>query len=70
MDYDVDQNGRLTNFECRLDDWGIAAMNPGGRYYGGTPLYAGPRSFEQLNKDLFSFGRLATELFVYKTGLS
>ena len=56
-------------FECFLADWGTAYVY-GGKYFGGTPGYAGPRSFQPSNKDLFSFGRLALELFLDEAGRS
>merc|ERR1712048_866606 len=34
---------------------------------GGTPVYAGPWTFSDFHKDLFSFGRLAMELFMNKS---
>ena len=52
-------------------DWGSAKVGTdGGVFYGGTPVYAGPKTFEDsVNKDLFSFGRLAMELFMDKSGI-
>ena len=49
----------MSNFSSILADWGTA----GGDHYGGTPLYAGPRTYELSHKDIFTFGRLALELF-------
>ena len=51
-------------------DWGSAFVGVnGGRFFGGTPVYAGPRTFNAYtDKDLFSFGRLAMELFMDKSG--
>ena len=49
-------------------DWGSASFEEGGSFLGGTPVYAGPRTFEDLNKDLFSFGRMAMELIMDKSG--
>ena len=51
-------------------DWGSAFVGfDGGRFYGGTPVYAGPGTFEAyVDKDMFSFGRLAMELFMDKSG--
>ena len=63
VDYD-DQGGKISNFKCYLADWGTA----GGTHLGGTPVYAGPRTYETRNKDLFSFCRLALELFLEKKG--
>ena len=43
----------------------IAAHN----FLGGTQAYAGPNTFElSLNKDLYSFGHLAMELMLDKSG--
>ena len=51
-------------------DWGSANIGfDGASFLGGTPVYAGPRTFELNNKDLFSFGRLAMELFMDKSGI-
>ena len=51
-------------------DWGSADVGyESGEFFGGTPVYAGPRTFDNyLDKDLFSFGRLAMELFMDKSG--
>ena len=59
----------MVNFNCVLGDWGTANVHVndgimGGLFFGGTPVYAGPRSFEMSNKDIFSFCRLALELFI------
>ena len=55
----------MTNFKCVLGDWGTSYTGfVGERCFGGTPGYAGPRTFETHFKDLFSFGRLALELFL------
>ena len=53
-----------------VGDWGSAHVGyDGGSFFGGTPVYAGPRTFDTLvNKDLFSFGRLAMELMLDKSG--
>ena len=63
IDYDLN-GGVVSNFSSILADWGTA----GGSHNGGTPLYAGPRTYELDNKDIFSFGRLALEL--YEKGIS
>ena len=78
VDYEI-KNDEVTGFECYLTDWGIGTVhsdsfysggNPySGLYLGGTPVYAGPRSFRVLGKDLFSFARLTLELFLDKEGL-
>ena len=50
-------------------DWGSAWVGTdGGVFLGGTPVYAGPKTFDFTHKDLFSFGRLAMELFMNKSG--
>ena len=56
-------------------DWGSANDERpanAGNFLGGTPVYAGPKTFEaaQLRplKDLFSFGRIALELMMDKSG--
>ena len=53
-----------------VGDWGSAQVGYGvGQFFGGTPVYAGPRTFHAgHNKDLFSFGRLAMELMLNKSG--
>ena len=43
-----------------MGDWGTA----GTHHKGGTPMYAGPRTYEENLKDLFSFARLTLELFL------
>ena len=58
VDYN-DQGGVVTNFKCILADWGTA----GDVHFGGTPLYAGPKTYEAEPKDLFTFGRVALEFF-------
>ena len=60
----------MTNFRCVLADWGTAKTGRGGEgsFFGGTPVYAGPRSFETFDKDLFSIGQLALELFLSQQG--
>ena len=50
-------------------DWGSAKIGyEGVEFFGGTPVYAGPQTFDQADKDLFSFGRIAMELFMDKKG--
>ena len=52
-----------------VGDWGSAHVGyGGGLFYGGTPVYAGPLTFTEGTKDLFSFGRLAMELMLDKSG--
>ena len=58
----------MTDFRCVLADWGTAYF--GNAFFGGTPVFAGPRSFEGDNKDLFSIGRLALDLFLSQQGNS
>ena len=62
MDYDFDGT-TVSNFECYLADWGTADF-----HFGGTPMYAGPRTYARAYKDLFSFARLALELFLEHEG--
>ena len=50
-------------------DWGSAFVGDGGgKFLGGTPVYAGPRTFIAFKKDLFSLGRIAMELLLDKKG--
>ena len=66
---DYEYNGtKVTNFKMVVADWGSATIRDGGRFPGGTPVYAGPRTFDRYSKDLFSFGRLAMELMMDKSG--
>ena len=62
VDYDYNA-ATVSNFRCYLADWGTA-----GNYKGGTPMYAGPRTYENISKDLFSCGQLALELFLAREG--
>ena len=67
VDYEI--NGEsVTNFKMVVADWGSANIGAGGDFFGGTPVYAGPTTFIFANKDLFSFGRLAMELMMDKSG--
>ena len=73
VDYEI--NGDIvTNFKMVVADWASAYVRGGGEFYGGTPVYAGPNTFESFytfdlaGKDLFSFGRLAMELMMDNTG--
>ena len=63
---------KVTNFKMVVADWGSAGARGFGAFLGGTPVYAGPQTFRESythgNKDLFSFGRLAMELFMDKSG--
>ena len=68
---DYDYNGsQVTNFKMVVGDWGSGDVGTaGGAFYGGTPVYAGPNTFYgSYDKDLFSFGRIAMELFTDKSG--
>ena len=68
IDYNVNNND-VTNFNMVIADWGSAeAGDDGGKFYGGTPVYAGPNTFSSGTKDSFSFGRLAMEFFMDKSG--
>ena len=72
VDYEINGDN-VTNFKMVVADWGSAYVGGygdyyGGEFHGGTRVYAGPWSFDRFNKDLFSFGRLAMELFMDKTG--
>ena len=74
VDYEINGNN-VTNFKMVVADWGSACGKIkngerlfGGKFFGGTPVYAGPETFKQSAKDLFSFGRLAMELFMDKSG--
>lgn len=59
----------ITNFKMVVADWGSANVGGTGVFSGGTPVYAGPNTFNIFDKDLFSFGRLAMELMMDKTGI-
>ena len=61
VDYDYN-GGLVSNFRCVLADWGTVV------HRGGTPMYAGPRTYEDNDKDVFSLGRLALELFLEPKG--
>ena len=58
----------MIDFEMVVADWGSAKIEDGGQFFGGTPVYAGPQTFNKYDKDLFSFGRMAMELFMDKSG--
>ena len=66
----------VTNFKMVVADWGSSHVRgggpTGGQFLGGTPVYGGPQTFHgaviEVYKDLFSFGRLAMELFMDKPG--
>ena len=69
VDYDL-VNENVTNFKMVVADFGNAEIGVQGRpFFGGTPVYAGPHTFDTLyDKDLFAFGRLAMELLMDKSG--
>ena len=69
VNYDYD-GSQVTNFKMVVGDWGSARVGIyGGEFFGGTPVYAGPKTFDNnRHKDLFSFGRIAMELFTDKSG--
>ena len=68
VDYKYDGT-KVIDFEMVVADWGSAHIEDGGQFYGGTPVYAGPATFGPFSyKDLFSFGRMAMELFMDKSG--
>ena len=68
VDYELNGDN-VTNFEMVVADWGSAKVGiGGGKFFGGTPVYAGSNTFESFVKDFFSFGRLAMELFMDKSG--
>ena len=59
----------MVDFKMVVADWGSSRVGDwGGEFFGGTPVYAGPQTFDQADKDLFSFGRIAMELFMDKKG--
>ena len=63
VDYDLNGTS-VSNFKCYLADWGTS----GSIYAGGTPMYAGPNTFGDGGRDLFSFGRMALEMFLEPQG--
>ena len=69
VDYEIN-GGNVTNFKMFVADWGSAFVQQYAvtEFFGGTPVYAGPRTFYYGYKDVFSFGRLAMELFMNKSG--
>ena len=79
----------VTNFKMVVADWGSAIVariqlprilgylkgeNLSENFAGGTPVYAGPQTFEEVGYyiteqiDVFAFGRLAMELMMSKSG--
>lgn len=68
VDYDI-IDGEISNFSCVLADFGTSKSVLIKNFFGGTPVYAGPRSYENYGKDLFSFARLALELFLDQSGI-
>ena len=68
VDYEYDGT-KVIDFEMVVADWGSAVIGEdGGQFFGGTPVYAGPQTYKCFDKDLFSFGRMAMELFADKAG--
>ena len=67
VDYELNVD-KVIDFKMVVTDWGSAIVGEGGNFFGGTPVYAGPGTFNKHTKDLFSFGRLAMELFMDKSG--
>ena len=63
VDYEY-TGGCVSNFRCLLADFG--SSGPG--HPGGTPMYAGPKTYLVEEKDLFSFGRMTMELFLEPQG--
>lgn len=60
-------NGEAINFEMAISDWGTSGHYE--RHYGGTPMYASSQAFNfSTIKDLFSFGRIAMELYLDDSG--
>ena len=69
IDYDIVGNN-VTKLKIVVGDWGTAKIGYiGGQFCGGTPVYAGPSTFQSGTKDIFSFGRLAMELMLDKPGI-
>lgn len=67
VDYGVGNAG-VVNFEMAIGDWGTAGGDK--KHYGGTPMYASKLAFRLANnKDLFTFGRLAMELYLSESGM-
>ena len=67
VNYELDGD-KVIDFEIVVADWGSAHFEGGGAFLGGTPVYAGPGTFSFGDKDLFSFGRIAMELFTDRIG--
>ena len=50
-----------------IGDWGTAGGDKD--HFGGTPMYASRVAFQSnFNKDLYTFGRIAMELFLNDSG--
>ena len=50
-----------------VSDWGTAGEEE--KHMGGTPMYASRLAFKfNYDKDLFSYGRIAMELFMDESG--
>ena len=68
VDYEIN-GGKVTNFKMVVADWGSANFRfTGQEFFGGTPVYSGPLIYNHRCKDMFSFGRLAMELMMDKSG--
>ena len=67
MDYELDGD-KVIDFKMVVTDWTTGIVGGERYFFGGTPVYAGPSTFSRYSKDLFTFGRIAMELFVEKTG--
>ena len=66
VDYN-DINGRITDFDFVVADWGTSGWEE--EHFGGTPMYASPNTFQRSEvKDLFAFGRIAAEMYFEKSG--
>ena len=63
VDYNFDGT-TVSNFKCYLANWGTSS-----RFHcGGTPVYAGPTSYSDGDKDDYSVAQLAMELFLDHRG--
>ena len=67
VNFDLDANRRVKNFEMVVTDWGTAGNKE--KHMGGTPMYASRAAFkDDNNKDLFAYDRIALELFLDDAG--
>ena len=68
VDYEL-YGDKVTDFKMVVADWGSAVVGSWDvDFLGGTPVYAGPHTFNFFAKDLFSLGRMAMELMMNKSG--